>query len=457
MSGSTIVEKVLARASHQSRVSPGDLIDVDIDLAMMHDSGGPRRIVKPLRDLGLPIWDPDRVVLVADHYAMPNDAKEAIILKTARDFAKDFHINRYHELEGICHIVPAESGYIRPGMLMVGGDSHSATPGALGAIAIPMGSTDMLGILVTGKTWLKVPQSLRIVLLGSLPHGVMAKDLVLWILGQWGMSHATYQCLEYGGSLKSLPIDERMVLTNMAIELGAKTAVVETDEVTQKWLFSHHVGEPIEIIRPDADAQYHETLTVNLNSLMPLVALPPRPDHVVPVNEARVPVNQAYIGACTGAKYHDLKAAARILHGKKIARGVRLLVAPASRQALLEATRDGTLYSLIEAGATILSSTCGACAGLGAGVLGPGEVGIASTNRNFPGRMGHPTAEVYLASPLTVAASALRGIITDPREVMVKWAFSSLGGSIGLVRMSIQTPLYPDNISSCGMKRPFLL
>lgn len=415
----TIVEQVLARASQQASVKPGDIIDVAIDLAMMHDSGGPRRILEPLKALDMPLWDPSRIVLIADHYAMPNAVDEATILHTARQFARDYGITRYHELEGICHIVPSESGYIRPGMLMAGGDSHAATPGALGAIAIPMGSTDMLGILVTGKTWLKVPPTIRVELHGDLRTGVMAKDVVLWLLSQWGMNHATYQCLEYGGDIGSLPIDERMVLTNMAIELGAKTAVVETDAMTRKWLEHHGVAEDaIDDVRPDVGATYIERITVAMDAIEPLVAQPPRPDHTARAKDVSTAIDQAYIGACTGAKYHDLRAAANIVRGRHVAPGVRFLIAPASRRALLRASRDGTLETLIEAGATILSSTCGACAGLGAGLLAAGEVGISSTNRNFPGRMGHPSAAVYLASPATVAASALCGQITDPREVL---------------------------------------
>lgn len=417
--GSTIVEKVLRRASGQAAVQPGEIIEASVDLAMMHDSGGPRRILGPLQELNMPLWDPDKIVLVADHYALPNDTDEAAILQTARRFAQEYGIARYHELEGICHIVPAESGYIRPGMLMAGGDSHSATPGALGAIAIPMGSTDMLGILVTGKTWLKVPFTIRVALQGTLPVGVMAKDIVLYLLGRWGMDYATYQCLEYGGAIKSLPVDERMVLTNMAIELGAKTAVFETDSISKQWLIEHGVAESTIIdMLPDSDADYVEHVTIDLDRLEPLVAKPPRPDNVAPARDVSIPIRQAYIGACTGAKYHDLRSAADVVRGKRIASGIRFLVAPASRRALEQAAADGTLQTLIEAGATILSSTCGACAGLGAGILGPDEVGISSTNRNFPGRMGHPTAQVYLSSPVTVAASAIQGRITDPREVI---------------------------------------
>ncbi len=413
------MEQVLARASGKDHLTPGEIIDVAVDLAMMHDSGGPRRILEPLKELGMPIWDPDRVVLVADHYAMPNDAGEAVILQTARQFARDYHIARYHELEGICHIVPAEEGYIAPGMLMVGGDSHSATPGALGAVAIPMGSTDMLGVLVTGKTWLKVPPSIRIDLQGRLAPGVMAKDVVLWLLGQWGMSHATYQALEYGGpGLGLLSVEERMVLTNMAIELGAKTAVCETDSLTMAWLNHHGAVQPLRSMKPDLGARYIERMVVPLDQMEPLVACPPRPDHVAPVSTIHRQIDQAYIGACTGAKYEDLVMAATVMKGRTVAKGVRFLVAPASRRALTRAAQDGTLRILIEAGATILSSTCGACAGLGAGILGPHEVGISSTNRNFPGRMGHLTAEVFLASPATVAASAVSGYISDPREVL---------------------------------------
>lgn len=414
----TLAQKIIARASGKKDVQVGEIVEVNVDLAMMHDSSGPRRIDPLLKKLGATVWDPEKVTIVSDHFVAASDSTEASILKLTRDWAKEHGISKFHEREGICHIVPVERGYIYPGMMYVGADSHSTTAGALGAFAIALGSTDMLGVIVTGQTWIKVPKTILIKWNGQLPKGVMAKDMMLKTISQTKIDGATYKAVEFKGeAVKSLEMDERLVLSNMAIEMGAKAGMIESDEVTYEYL-KERTNISYEPLFADENASYCETLTFEAQDLSPMIALPHSPDNVKPIEEVeRVTVDQAYIGACTGAKYYDLKMAADVLKGQQIARSVRLLIAPASSDVIKRATRDGVLATLIEAGATILPTGCGACAGLGNGVLAPGETAISSTNRNFPGRMG-PNASVYLSSPATVAASAITGKITDPREFL---------------------------------------
>lgn len=416
-----MAQKILARASGHEMVQPGELVWVAVDLAMVHDSSGPRRISADMKRLGTGLWDPDKVTVISDHFVASNDATESSIQKLTREWVAEYGVTKFHEREGICHIVPGEYGYVRPGMLMVGGDSHSNTAGVYGAFAAAMGSTDMLGVLTTGRTWLKVPETIRVNWEGQLNPGVMAKDMMLHTIGVMGGDVATYQAVEFGGSgVRALPLDERIVLPNMTTEMGAKAGMIEPDDL----IFEHldRLGVARDSYQPvyaDTGAQYARVETFNANQLSPLLALPGKPDNLAKVEEAAgVRIDQAYIGACTGAKYYDLAAAAQVLKGRRVAPGVRLLIAPASVKALKRATADGTLGILLEAGATLMPSSCGACAGLGGGILAPGERCVSSTNRNFPGRMGDLTAEVFLASPFTVAASAVAGCIADPRKYL---------------------------------------
>jgi 3-isopropylmalate/(R)-2-methylmalate dehydratase large subunit len=415
--GKTVAEKILARKSGRESVTPGEIVWCDVDLAMVHDSSGPRRLQPMLERLGASIWDPSKVVIATDHFVPPNDQTEVEIARITRDFARTRGIAKYHEAEGICHIVPLERGYVHPGMLFVGADSHSTTAGVMGAFAVPVGVTEMLGVLVTGVIWLKVPVTTRIEWNGQLTDGCMAKDMVLKVLREIGDDGATYHALEYGGQgVYGLPFDERIVLTNMAIEHGAKTGIIPPDEL----VFDLVGGAGREnAAYPDPDASYARVIRNRADELVPLVAYPGSPDNGAPATDARSErIDQAYIGACTGAKYTDLEAVARVLRGHHVAAGVRMLIAPASKEIMKRAAQSGVLATILEAGATLLPTGCGACAGLGHGVLGAGERCISSTNRNYPGRMGHVEAQVFLASPLTVAASALTGTVTDPREFL---------------------------------------
>ncbi|MFT9846208.1 3-isopropylmalate dehydratase large subunit [Aneurinibacillus sp. REN35] len=419
--GKTLVQKVIERASGTPDVRPNQIVNVNIDLAMMHDSGGPRRIHKNLARLGRKVWNPDHVVVIGDHFVPASGPAEAEILKLTREWVKEQGISRYHEGEGICHIVPVERGYIKPGMMYVGGDSHSTTAGAVGAFAIALGSTDMLGVMATGQTWIKVPETILIEWAGQLAPYTMAKDMMLAAIGRLGGDGATYRAVEYAGeAVDALNMDERLVLSNMAIELGAKAGVIAPNDIVFDYLDERHVTG-YEPVYSDEDAAYMEHHTFDASALEPLVARPHAPENVSLAREIeaeRLPINQAYIGACTGAKYTDLKAAADVLKGQRVAPNVRLMVAPSSTRVMERAMQDGILATLLAAGATLLPSACGACAGLGLGVLASKERCISTTNRNFQGRMGARDAEVFLASPYTVAASAVTGYISDPRTVL---------------------------------------
>lgn len=414
--GSTITEKIMARASGNESVRPGELVWVNVDMVMMQDSGGPRRIANHLEQLEVPVWDPDKITIVADHFIPPSNETEAQIQAVTRAWVKKYGVAKFHEFEGICHIVPIEKGYVRPGILMVGGDSHSCTGGAMGAMVVALGSTDMLGVIVTGRTWLRVPETIKIVWEGKLPPGTYAKDMVLANLKQLGTAGATYKVLEFAGeTITNLPLDERIILTNMSIEMGAKTGIIEPDETVLKYMKEKKVE--FNPVYSDPDAGYSQIFINKAEELEPLVACPHSPDNVTLAKLLNgVSIDQAYIGGCTGGKYHDLATAAAVLKGKKIAAGTRLLVAPASQQVLKRALADGVLETLLNAGATLLPSACGPCGGLSMGILSDGERCISSTNRNFRGRMGSSNSEVYLGSAATVAASVVTGRITDPRE-----------------------------------------
>lgn len=419
-SGQTLAQKLLARASGRPRVEPGDIIMVQVDLAMAHDSSGPRRWKPHLEALGAKIWDPSRVVIVSDHYVPAVDGESAAILKLTRDFAREQNVGHFFDMEGICHAILPQKGLLRPGIFVAGGDSHTPHAGAFGCYAAGFGATDMLGIVITGQTWTIVPETIRVELTGAFGPHVSAKDVMLVLCRELGMDNA-FKAIEYGGpGIASLSMDERMVLSNMAAELGGEVGLIAADEVTLAHIRKHggKVAEADLTWQADSDAVYEQTLSIDLSQLEPQVALPHSPANSLPISQvSRTPIHQAYIGACVGAKLEDLQMAAHVLKGHRVAPGVRLLVAPASSQVTANAAADGTLSILLASGATLLPSGCGACAGMGAGLLAAEEVCISTTNRNFKGRMGHAEAFVYLGSPYTVAASAIAGCLTDPRDL----------------------------------------
>jgi 3-isopropylmalate/(R)-2-methylmalate dehydratase large subunit len=417
--GMTLAQKIIARAAGRESVEPDEVLWVDVDLAMMHDSSGPRRIWPALEKLGVDLWDRDRIVLVCDHYVPANTVAAAEILQTTRNFAKAFGIERFHEAQGIAHTLMVEKGYAQPGMLYVASDSHTCTAGVMGCLALGVGSTDILGVVTTGRTWLRVPHTIRVQVDGVLRPGVTAKDLILTIIGDKGMDGGLYQVLEFvGTAIDAMSVQERSVLTNMCAEIGAKTGVVPADQVTVDHLAALGIDAE-EGPMSDPDAEYSQTWLYDADMIEPVVARPNRHDDVVAISSLGEPVvSRAYIGSCTGAKYEDLAMAAEVLRGRQVADGVVLHVAPASRAALQQAMADGTAQALMEAGAHLLSTGCGACPGIGAGILAAGEVSISTTNRNFKGRMGSPDSSLYLGSPYSVAAAAVAGRIIDARDLI---------------------------------------
>jgi 3-isopropylmalate/(R)-2-methylmalate dehydratase large subunit len=360
-------------------------------------------------------------VLCTDHFTPAVDAESAAILKLTRDFAAGFGILNFFDMRGIGHVLLAEQGLLQPGMFACGGDSHSSMGGAFGCFMAGFGAIEMTGVVVTGEIWIQVPETVQVNWSGRFRHGVVAKDIALFLCRELGMENGG-RVIEYGGeTVRAMSIWERMVLTNMAAELGAETGIVAADEVTLAAIRAAGCEPAADALqwRGDADAVYLDVRNYAADELVPQVAAPHSPANSGPVDSCdKVRIDQAYIGACVGAKLTDLHMVAEVLKGRRVAQGTRLLVAPSSSAVMAQAAADGTLATISAAGAYLLPTGCGACAALGAGVLAENEVCISSTNRNFKGRMGANSAQVYLASPYTVAASAVTGRITDPRELL---------------------------------------
>ncbi len=417
----TLAQKLVARAAGSASVTPGEIVTCKVDLAMMHDSGGPRRVKPMLEKLGAKVWDPEKVVVITDHYLPANDADSRRIIATAREWVKGAGVRRFHDGVGICHVVLPEQGHLRPGMFVVGGDSHSPTGGAFGAYMFGIGATEMLGVLVTGEIWLKVPHTILIDWNGAFGDGVSAKDVMLFLCGRFGMDGGQYQAVEYAGpAIARLGMQERMTLANMTAEFGGQAGLIAPDEVTRDYLAAVGVSDvDVATWRTDDGARFAAHHRFDAGSLAPQVAAPHSPANSQPVDAYRdVRIDTAYIGACTGAKLADLRMAARVLEGKRVANTVRLLIAPASLRDQETARAEGTLGALLDAGGQLLANACGICAGYGELRFGEDEVAISSTARNFRGRMGAASSQVYLGSPYTVAAAAVTGRITDPRALL---------------------------------------
>jgi len=416
--GHTFVEKALARKAGLESVVPGQIITVRPDRLLTHDNTA--AISKQFYKMGVQrVADPGMNVIVLDHVTPAADETYATNHKIIREFVAEQGITAFYDIgEGICHQVLPEKGHAWPGAVIVGSDSHTPTHGAFGAFAAGIGRTEAAAVMATGEIWLRVPDSFRITVSGRLSERVAAKDLILHVIGELRADGADYRSVEFTGeTIREMSVSSRMVLTNMAAEMGAKNAVVEPDDKTRAWL-EGRVTHAYDEIGADADATYERTIEVDASSLAPQVAKPHTVDNVVPVTEVLgTKIDQALIGTCTNGRLEDLVAAAEILRGKHIAAGVRLLVLPASREVLLAAMEQGIVGDLVAAGATLLNPGCGPCLGAHQGCMAPGEVTISTANRNFKGRMGSKEAFIYLASPATVAASALAGAITDPREV----------------------------------------
>jgi 3-isopropylmalate/(R)-2-methylmalate dehydratase large subunit len=414
----TISEKILARASGRDSVHPGEILNCKIDKAMSHDNSA--LVIKYFNEIGVSsVWDPKKIIIPIDHRIPANTIEVANAHRTIREFAKQQNIQNFLDLNyGICHQVLTEHGFILPGELIMGSDSHSTTYGALGAFGTGIGASEMAVVWATGELWLRVPDTISINLIGSLGERVYAKDVILNIIGELSVSGATYKSLEfYGSVIDDFGISERMTLCNMAVELGAKAGIVHADEKTLNYL-SQRTNEKMNPTCSDEHAHFESFNTFDISELNPQLACPHSVDNVCDVGDADdVLIDQAFIGSCTNGRLDDLRAAAEILRGKKVANNVRLIVGPASRDVYKAALHDGTLGIILESGGIILNPGCGPCLGAHQGVLAAGEVAISSSNRNFQGRMGSTEAEIYLASPATVAASAINGKITDPRTI----------------------------------------
>lgn len=416
--GMTIAEKILAAKSGAPGVKPGDIVDAYPDLVMSHTATW--RSVSVMRRIGATkLYDPERLAIVLDHVSPAKTEKYAADQQTSRSFAREYGIKKFYDVDaGIAHLVLMEHGHVRPGDLIVGTDSHCTIYGALGAFGTGIGYTEVTSVWLTGKLWMKVPTTVRLTLDGAFPAAVSAKDLMLYLIGTLGAEGCSYRSAElYGDALPRMSVSERMTAANLAMEMGAKCVFVPPDERTWEYLEGRLDAGSCAPVYADADAIYERDVAVDLARLEPMVACPHQVENVKPVTDvAGTRIDQAFLGSCANAKHEDLAVAARILAGRRIDPRVRLIVTPGSRQILLEAMRSGVLQTLIESGALVTNPGCGACAGDG-GMLADGEVSLSTANRNFLGRMGSRKSSIYLSSPATLAASALRGVITDPREL----------------------------------------
>jgi len=418
--GQTMAEKILAKAAGKKEVFPGELINARIDMALGNDITAPVAI-KEFKKIGVEkVFDRERIALIPDHFTPNKDLQSAEQVKLMRDFAREQEIVHFYEVGrmGVEHALLPELGLALPGEVIVGADSHTCTYGALGAFATGVGSTDLAAVMATGELWFKVPPTIRIVYHGRLPRWVGGKDLILYTIGQLGVDGARYAALEFTGPvISSLSMDARFTLSNMAIEAGAKAGLIPPDHVTSAYL-KDRARRPFQIILGDEDASFLQEYHWDVENLEPQVSTPFSPANARPVSEvAGVEIDQVVIGSCTNGRLEDLRIAAAILKGRKVHPRVRLIVIPATQAVYLQALREGLLEIFAEAEAAVSTPTCGPCLGGHMGILAEGEVAVATTNRNFVGRMGHRTSKVYLAGPAVAAASAVAGAITHPGEL----------------------------------------
>jgi 3-isopropylmalate/(R)-2-methylmalate dehydratase large subunit len=416
----TITEKILAAHAGRETVSPGELIQVEVDLALANDITAPSAI-GVFYDLGAPeVFDREKIALVPDHFVPNKDIASAQQVKVSREFAQRHRIKHFFELgeTGIEHVILPEKGLVSPGDLVIGADSHTCTYGALGAFSTGVGSTDLGAILATGKTWLKVPATIKLVYEGRLPHWVGGKDLILYTLGLIGVAGAVYCSLEFTGEvIERLPMPQRFTMANMAVEAGAKNGIFEPDKITKAYMEGRS-DRPGDFLRSDPEASYDQEIRIMVDDMEPQVALPHSPDHVRPISELdSVPLDQVFLGSCTNGRLEDLREAAGLLEGQEVAKGTRFIVIPGSQSIYKEAIKEGIIETFLDAGAVIGPPCCGPCLGGHMGVLAEGERALSTSNRNFVGRMGHPKSEVYLAGPAVAAASAIMGRIASPEEL----------------------------------------
>ena len=422
--GMTITEKILARASNKDKVSPNDVVIANIDKVMMHDVSGPGviKVFSEWQKKGKilnKIWDPNRVWISEDHFVPASDRISANNISLLTEWSKQYNIKKHYKYGlgqyGICHTLSHEEGLILPGEVYVGGDSHTNTTGAIGSVAVGLGHTDIAYVLMYGKIWFKVPETILFLLQGDKPDYIMAKDIILKIIGDIGTDGANYKAMQFAGDvIDKMPMEERLTLTNMTTEAGAKNGIIEPDEITFQYL-SKRTNDSFLPVKSDQDAEYLDTISYDVSKLEPIIAKPYSPENICTVGDIEgEEINKAYIGSCTGAKLEDLRMAAKILKGKKVK--IRTEVLPAAQSIYFKAIKEGLVNIFMESGAVVGPPTCGACCGAHMGVLAKDEICISTTNRNFPGRMGHVESKTFLASPLVVAAAAINGKITDPRN-----------------------------------------
>lgn len=418
--GMTMTQKILAAHAGLSKVCAGQLIEADLDLVLANDITGPVAIHEVEKLHKKSVFDKDKIVLVPDHFAPNKDIKSAEHCKILREYAKEHDITNYFEVGemGIEHALLPEKGLIVAGETCIGADSHTCTYGALGAFSTGVGSTDMGAGMITGKAWFKTPSAIRFVLTGKPSPWVSGKDVILHIIGKIGVDGALYKSMEFtGDGIANLTMDDRFTIANMAIEAGAKNGIFPVDDRTTAYM-KEHSSKPYTVYEPDEDAIYDETYTIDLSALEPTVAFPHLPENTKTVREAGdISIDQVVIGSCTNGRIEDLRTAARILEGRKVKKGVRVIIIPATQAIYLQAIEEGLTAAFIQAGAIVSTPTCGPCLGGHMGVLAAGERAVSTTNRNFVGRMGHTDSEIFLASPAVAAASAITGKISEPSEL----------------------------------------
>ena len=415
-----MTEKILAAHAGCETVGPGQLIRARVDFLLANDITGPQAIPE-FEKIGRPVFDPDKIALIPDHFIPNKDIKSAEQAKTLRDFARRHQISHYVEAGrmGIEHVLLPEMGWVLPGEVIIGADSHTCTYGALGAFSTGVGGTDLGAAMATGDTWFKVPSSIRVELTGSLPAWVSGKDVILTLIGRIGVDGARYQALEFAGSgVAALSMSDRFTIANMAVEAGGKNGIFPVDRKTVEYLRSR-TTRPYRVFASDPDAVFAREVRIDLSSLEPVVALPHLPENVKPVSSLpKIAVDQAVIGSCTNGRIDDLEQAAEIIAGRRIHPHVRAIIIPGTQEVYMEALRRGYIAQFIEAGAVVSTPTCGPCLGGYMGILAAGERCVSTTNRNFRGRMGHVDSEVYLAGPAVAAASAITGYIAGPKEAL---------------------------------------
>ncbi len=421
--GMTISQKILAKKSHRGGVKPGEIVMADVDLAFANDITAPIAI-DFVKRLGVDVFDKNKIALIPDHFTPNKDISSANQCKIMRDFVKERDLPNYWESGevGIEHALLPEQGFVRPGMLIVGADSHTCTHGALGAFATGMGSTDVGFAFATGKSWFRVPESMKFVYKGKRNKWVVGKDLILYTIGKIGVAGALYKSMEFtGDAIRELPMEDRLTMCNMAIEAGAKNGIVEPDDVTIEYLKERGIEEDqYEILKSEGDAEYSDVIEIDVSNIEPQVAFPHLPSNVRGVSEIKedIKIDQAFIGSCTNGRISDLREAAKVLKGNKVAKYVRLIIIPATVEVYRQALKEGLFDIFLDAGAVISTPTCGPCLGGYMGILADGEVCVSTSNRNFVGRMGSKKSFIYLASPAVAAASAVAGKIVHPDEVV---------------------------------------